>query len=99
MALCEVSVIPIGTSTPSIGDYIAKVVKTCRDTKMKYQLTAMGTLIEGNAGEIFSLLPRLHEIPFGMGIKRVLTTISIDDRRDKAVGMDDKVKSVLSRLK
>ncbi len=34
-----------------------------------------------------------------MGIKRVLTTISIDDRRDKDVGIDDKVQSVLARLK
>ncbi len=99
MALCEINVVPIGTGSPSIGDYIAKVVKDCKEAKLEYQVTAMGTLIRGSAGEIFKLAPKLHEIPFGMGIKRVLTTISIDDRRDKDVGIDDKVQSVLARLK
>ncbi|MBI5755724.1 MAG: MTH1187 family thiamine-binding protein [Nitrospirae bacterium] len=98
MALLEMSVVPIGTSTPSIGDYIADVVLACNKAKVKYKLTDMGTIIEGRPGDLFKLAQKLHETPFKKGIKRVLTNLSIDDRRDKRVRLDDKVGSVMARL-
>ena len=36
----------------------------------------------------------MHEVPFAMGAKRVITTIKIDDRRDKSMTIDSKVKAV-----
>ncbi len=98
MALLEISVIPIGTSSSSIGDYIAGVVATCSKAKVKYRLTDMGTIIEGKPADLFKLAQKLHETPFKKGIKRVLTTLSIDDRRDKKVKLEDKVNSVMGRL-
>ncbi|MBI4743712.1 MAG: MTH1187 family thiamine-binding protein [Actinobacteria bacterium] len=99
MALMEISVVPIGTSTPSIGDYIAGVVRILEGEGLKYKLTDMGTIIEGEADELFSIARKLHETPFKDEIKRVITQIEIDDRRDKKVGIEDKVKSVMSRLR
>lgn len=59
----------------------------------------MGTLIEGKAGDLFTLARRIHEIPFKMGLSRVYTTIQIDDRRDKVVHLGDKTKSVRNKMK
>jgi Domain of unknown function DUF77. len=36
----------------------------------------------------------MHEVPFTMGVNRVLTSIIIDDRRDKLITMESKVKAV-----
>jgi len=98
MAILEISVVPIGTSTPSIGDYIADVVKFCNKAGVRYKLTDMGTIIEGRATELFKVAQKIHETPFKRGVKRVLTTISIDDRRDKRVKLEDKITSVMSRI-
>lgn len=99
MALMEISVVPIGTPTPSIGDYIAEVVRMLEQEGAKFKLTDMGTIIEGDVEEILALARKLHETPFTRGIQRVITTIEIDDRRDKKVNIEDKVKSVMARLK
>ncbi len=99
MALLEISVVPVGTRNASIGDYIAEVTRLCRKARVKHRLTDMGTIVEGQPARLFSLAKRLHESPFKQGIRRVITTITIDDRRDKRVKLDDKVRSVMARLK
>lgn len=98
MALMEISVIPIGTSTPSIGDHIAEVVNVLEKEKASYRLTDMGTVVEGDPSKLFALAQKLHETPFHKGVKRVFTRIEIDDRRDKKVQLEDKVRSVMKRL-
>jgi uncharacterized protein (TIGR00106 family) len=54
----------------------------------------MGTIIQGPLGRVLELVQQMHEIPFNMGAKRVSTTISIDDRRDKLATIESKVKAV-----
>ncbi len=98
MALLDISVVPVGTPSPSIGDYIAEVVKTCSKARVKYRLTDMGTIIEGRPADLFKIAQKLHETPFKKGIRRVITSITVDDRRDKKVKLDDKVKSVTARI-
>jgi len=98
MALMQISVLPIGTKTPSIGDYIADVVRMLDQENASYELTDMGTVIENGAKELFQLAAKLHEAPFSKGVMRVVTTIEIDDRRDKKVHLRDKIASVKARL-
>lgn len=98
MALLEISVVPLGTPTTSIGDYIADVVVACKTAKVKYKLTDMGTIVEGKTSDLFKLAQKLHETPFKKGIKRVVISLSIDDRRDKKVRLEDKVNSVMARM-
>lgn len=98
MALLEINIVPVGTDSPSIGDYVAEVVKACDQRKLKYRLTDMGTIIEGEPENIFSVAKFLHEIPFSRGVSRVLTHLTIDDRRDKSVQLEDEVKAVQNRL-
>lgn len=40
----------------------------------------------------------MHEVPFQKGGQRVLTSIKIDDRRDKAGTMEGKLNSVRTKL-
>ncbi|MCY8700194.1 MTH1187 family thiamine-binding protein [Bacillus spizizenii] len=89
MAIADVTIIPIGTETPSVSAYVADVQKILEEYraegKIKYQLTPMNTLIEG-------------ESPFQKGLHRVATNIRIDDRRDKKTTLESKIESVNKHL-
>ena len=99
MVIAEVSVIPMGTKTPSVSEYVAKAIKALMDQKnVKYQLTAMGTILEGELSEVLGAVKMMHESVFGEKVKRVVTRITIDDRRDKRLTMDYKVQSVMKKL-
>jgi uncharacterized protein (TIGR00106 family) len=98
MAIMEISVVPLGLGTPSVGDYVAQVVKYLTSEGIPHELTDMGTLIHGHAARLLKVAQVLHELPFDRGVQRVMTHISIDDRRDKDVHLGDKVKSVKGRL-
>jgi len=65
---------------------------------VKYEITAMGTIIEGDLDKILAVVRKMHEGTFGEGVARVLTTIKIDDRRDRAQGMKEKVNSLRREL-
>ena len=99
MALVEVSIIPLGTPTPSVSQYIAQAVKVLEGEKdIKYELTAMGTIIEGDLERVLTLARKMHQAVFNAGIMRVVTTIKIDDRRDKRASMDSKMESLKREL-
>ena len=99
MALMHLAIIPLGTSSPSVGEFVAEIQKTLEQSGFSYRLTDMGTTIEGNSRELLNFAGRLAEIPFSKGIQRVVTHISLDDRRDKKVALGDKVDAVAARLK
>lgn len=98
MAIMEISVTPLGLGHPSVGDYIAAVVSYLRQEKVSHVLTDMGTLVHGDAARLLQIAQALHELPFARGVQRVVTHITIDDRRDKEVLLGDKTRSVQSRL-
>ena len=99
MVIAEVSVIPVGTNKASASEYVARAVKSLQQHKtVKYQVTAMGTQLEGGLGEIFAAAKKMHESVFGEGVNRVITNITIDDRRDKDLTMEYKVQSVMSKI-
>ena len=99
MAIVEVSIVPIGTGTPSISKHLARALRALRDEKdIKHEITSMGTVIEGDLGKILRAVRKMHEAAFGEGIMRVVTTIRVDDRRDKALSMSGKVESLQKEL-
>ena len=98
MVLVQVSVVPVGTGTTSIGDPIADAVRVLRKARIKHEVSAVGTLFEGGSGRVFPLVSRMHEAAFRRGARRVITTIVVDDRRDKEVTMKSKVAAVKKRL-
>ena len=99
MAVVEVSVVPLGLSTTSLSEQVAAVLKPLKDSGLHYTLTAMGTIIEGNLEEVMRCVLKMHETPYGTGAARVYTTIKIDDRRDKPVTIESKIRSVMEKEK
>ncbi|MCA0986018.1 MTH1187 family thiamine-binding protein [Guptibacillus algicola] len=96
MAIVDVTVIPIGTETPSVSKYVAEVQEILESftDRISYRLTPMSTLIEGELSDLLEVIQAIHEAPFQHGIDRVATNIRIDDRRDKKVRMEDKLEAV-----
>jgi uncharacterized protein (TIGR00106 family) len=99
MAIMEISVVPLGGADPSVGDFIAEVIRYLKQEGIPHELTDMGTLIHGHAARLLKVAQVLHEFPFERGVQRVVTHITIDDRRDKDVHLGDKVKSIKARIK
>lgn len=98
MAIMEISVVPLGLGDASVGEFVAGVIRYLQQEGIPYELTDMGTLIHGHAARLLKVAQALHELPFDQGVNRVVTHITIDDRRDKEVHLGDKVKSVKVRL-
>ena len=99
MAICSISVVPVGTGSTSLSPYVARCQEMLKGTKgIKYQLTPMATIIEGDLPRILEVIAELHRIPFDEGAKRVLTTVMIDDRADRQLTMEGKIGSVEKKL-
>jgi uncharacterized protein YqgV (UPF0045/DUF77 family) len=55
--------------------------------------------VEGDLDALFAAAREMHEAGFGQGHPRVITTIKIDDRRDKYLTMKYKIQSVMEKLR
>ena len=99
MAIMHLTVIPLGTGSPSVGDYVVEIQKILAKSDFPFELTDMGTIIEGRTEDLLQLAAQLAQAPFTRGIERVVTQISLDDRRDKKVAIGTKKASVTERLK
>ena len=96
--IAEISVIPLGTATTSLSHYIAACIDTIKQAPdISYQLTAIGTIIQGPLERVLELAQKMHEAPFAQGAKRVVTNIKIDDRRDKPITIESKVGAVIEQ--
>ncbi|WP_045521383.1 MTH1187 family thiamine-binding protein [Neobacillus niacini] len=100
MAIVDITVIPVGTATPSVSEFVAEIQKVLQkyEGKVKFQLTPMSTLIEGDLKLLLEIVQELHEVPFQKGLQRVCTNVRIDDRRDKENTMERKLQSVQSKI-
>lgn len=98
MAIVFVTIAPLGTASSSLSRYVVGVERILRKSGLKHELTAMGSIVEGDLDAILPVLREMHEHPFSQGAVRVSTLIKIDDRRDKAASMDAKIRSVKEKL-
>ncbi len=97
--IADIRVLPFGTKTASVSHYVAACVNVLKQAKdIKYQITPMATMVEGPLERVLELMKEMHELPFNMGVDRVITNISIDDRRDKPITMESKVQAVEEKL-
>ena len=80
--LVEFSILPVGKGE-SLSEYIAKVVEIVAKSSLPYKVTEMGTFVEGEWDDVFSLIKRCHKVLLGESA-RLVTTIKIDDRKGKA---------------
>jgi uncharacterized protein (TIGR00106 family) len=92
--IVEFSVVPVGTGEASVSAYVRAAIKVIEENGLDYQVNSMGTCVQGEWDEIFSCLKAVHEELAKMGCNRIVTTVKIDDRRDKFSTMDAKVAAV-----
>ena len=98
MAIVAVSISPVGDGV-SVSRHVAEALRVLKgQTQVRFRLDPMFTTLDGDLDEIFSLIRQMQEAVFTAGAVRLGTVIKIDDRRDRAVSMDDKVTSVQQRL-
>ena len=99
LVIADIRVLPFGTETASVSHYVAGCVNILKQAPdISYQVTPMATMVQGPLERILELLQEMHEVPFTMGVDRVITNISIDDRRDKHITMESKVQAVTEKL-
>lgn len=99
MAVVDVVIVPLGTESTSLSKYVANCHKVLKEySQLKWQLNPSSTTIEGDLAVIMDAIIKMHEVPFTEGALRVATNIRIDDRRDKKGSMEQKVKSVMTKL-
>jgi uncharacterized protein (TIGR00106 family) len=92
MIIAEFSIIPIGTKTTGVGNYIEAALKELeKQGGIRAKPEAMGTVIEAeHLGDLFRAVEKAHNALFDVGVQRVVTEIKIDDRRDKEATIESK---------
>jgi uncharacterized protein (TIGR00106 family) len=91
------SVVPQGKE--NLAADVAGVLDLIDKSGVDYRLTAMGTIVEGEAEEVWSLIKKCHE-EMRRRAARVITQITIDDRegaRGRITGKVDDVEKHLGR--
>ncbi|MCW3015313.1 MAG: family thiamine-binding protein [Solirubrobacterales bacterium] len=99
MATADLTIITLGRPDPSASAYIAEIQRRlAAQDRVHHVMHAMGTSLEGDTADILAVVAELHAVPFELGVPRVYTVLKLDERRDKAQTLEDKVTSVQRRL-
>jgi uncharacterized protein (TIGR00106 family) len=100
MAVMEISIVPLGTKSASVSGFVAAALRTLRRERgIAYELCPMGTVIEApSLKKLLALAEKMHRAVLRGGIKRVVTSIKIDDRKDKKLSLRGKIQSVEEKL-
>ncbi len=94
--LVEFSIIPLGRSC-SIGRQVARALEIVDASGLPYKVNPMGTVVEGSWDDIMRLIKKCHAA-VSESEDRVVTTITVDDRKGKTNRIDKKVKSLEKRV-
>ena len=100
MPIMEISIVPLGTETSSVSGYVASALKILeKEEGIKFELTSMGTIIEADSlKKLLNIAYKMHQAVFKEGVRRVVTSIKIDERKDKRISMNGKIEAVRSKL-
>jgi uncharacterized protein (TIGR00106 family) len=80
-----------------VSPVIARVLKIVMDSGVRYKANPMGTVVEGEWGELIGLIRQCHEEAM-KDAERVVTSIKIDDYPVKGNRLDRKLESVEQKL-
>ena len=99
MATADLTVIALGRAEASASAYVAEIQRRlAAQDRVRYEMHAMGTSLEGPTADILAVFGELHAVPFEMGIPRVYSILKLDERRDREQTLAGKVESVRRRL-
>lgn len=89
------TVVPQGKE--ALSRDVAVVLDMIDKSGIDYRLTPMGTVVEGQPDEVWQLIRRCHE-KMRESANRVITHISIDDRKDATSAITSKIAHVEKHL-
>lgn len=95
--IIDLCVVPMGVGV-SVSSYVAACQEVFRAAGLETRLHAWGTNVEGPWDDVFRAVKKCHEVVHAKGAPRITTTIKVGTRTDREQSMDDKVRSVQSKL-
>lgn len=99
IVVVEFNMIPVGAGV-SVSNFLVPALKELEKRGIEHEITPMCTIFEAeNVEEAFKIVMAAHEAVFKAGVKRVVTTTKIDDRRDREEKMGEKVESLKALLR
>jgi uncharacterized protein (TIGR00106 family) len=96
MVLLEFSMTPLAKGE-SVSEYVARSIDIIDRSGLPYQLTPMGTIIEGEWAEVMAVVAACFEA-MRADCDRVSTQIRIDYRKGPAGRLKAKVAAIETRL-
>ncbi len=97
-ALADICIIPIGVGV-SVSGHVVACQEIFDETGLDTRLHAYGTNVEGEWDDVMAALKRCHEKVHAMGAPRISTTIRLGTRVDREQSMQDKIDSVMNKMK
>lgn len=95
--LIEFSIFPT-EKTQSKSEFVARVLDIVDKSGLPYQLTPMGTIIEGNSvEEVLAIVNKAYEV-LEVDCDRIYSSIKIDYRKNKEDRLSQKISSVEEKL-
>lgn len=96
--ILDLCVVPLGVGV-SVSQYVAACQQVLQEAGLKHQLHAYGTNIEGDWDAVMTAVKKCHETIHAMGAPRITTTIKLGTRIDRSQSMEEKVSSVLDKIR
>ena len=96
--IADFTLIPIGVGV-SLSPYVAEVERLLQSRGLKAVLHANGTSVEGEWEAVMDCIRACHERLHDMGVPRIHTDIRLGTRVDRMQKMEDKISSVLEKMK
>lgn len=98
MVIAAVSIAPVGSGV-SVSRFVGAALRVARaQDRVRWRLDPMFTTLEGELPDILDLVARMQEAVFAAGAERVSTVLKIDERRDRPVRMEEKVRAAEAEL-
>ncbi len=99
MAILDLQVAPRKAGEVSVSYAVVAVHKLIEREGFQHVLHPMGTCIEGEPEQLYSLLLKIHNLLIDMKFDRIGMSIRVDHRLDKKQTMLDKIQRVEEQLK
>lgn len=98
MVLCELTIFPTDKGE-SVSPYVARCIDVIDRSGLLYQLTPMGTILEGQWAEVMDVVRRCFE-SLTVDCSRINVSIKIDYRAGESSRMTtktDRIQDILGR--
>lgn len=82
----------------SVSQYVGEVIQMIKESGVRYKLTAMGTIIEtGTIDEALAIVNKSYKVlePYS---NRVYSSVKLDIRKGKSNRLEEKIKSIESKI-